>query len=215
MTIKISKITPVSEGETLLLDILISSGGNEQKLSGEIATRFFTDMGFPVFSDEEISLDREKYEELERAITLTAAIKKGIDLLSFADNTKKSLITKLTARKFSREISSEAADYLAEVGYIDEFSQAEALTEELAKKKLFGKSRIKNELYKKGFCSEAISAALEAEIDYDALCAERIKRTVGAEAFSDRESRGKAIAALMRYGFSTDNIRAALTYFSL
>lgn len=211
MIFSVCRITPVSEGESLLLEIRISNGENEQKIKGEVATQLFTEMGYPLASDGDIVIDREKYMELERAITLTSAIKKGIGLLSFSQNTKKALKTKLTSRGFTKEISSDAVDYLESVGYIDEYSQAETLVCDLAEKKLFGISRIRNELYKKGFCREAIEKALDCGIDFDAVCAERIEKTIGTDAFLERDSRGKAIAALSRYGFSIDNIKEALT----
>lgn len=215
MTIEIKKITPVSEGELLSLDILISDGEHSEKITGSIASRMFLELGLPLSAGSGISISRESFVEIQRLMALTAAIEKGIELLAFAQNTKKGLTRKLLARGFSRELSDEAAGYLCEVGYIDENEQARLLSLDLAEKRLYGASRIRNELYKKGFCDDAIRAALEPvdgedTIDFDEICAERIRKTLGIEPFCDRESRGKAMATLLRYGFSVDNVRRAL-----
>ena len=209
MIIKIEKISPSADGETVLLDISLSSGKNIQTEKKIISAAQFYDLGLSTAAGQILSTD--KFDEISRAAQVTAAIKKGIDLLAYAQSTKKGLSKKLVLRGYPKEISDEAAEYLEKVGYISEKSQAEALVRNLAEKKLYGPSRIKSELFSKSYSEDAIAAALDTDIDYDAICAERIRKTVGTEVFSlSRESRGKAINSLMRYGFSMQNIRSAL-----
>ena len=205
MKITIEKITPVREGEAVLLKITLTDGINVEQTGGEIASDLFFDMGFPMSAGDGIEISREKYEALEDATALTSAIKKGAELIGFAQNTKKGLVSKLIHRGFSKDISSRAA-----VGYIDERTQAEQLCSELAERRLYGKSRIKNELYGKGFSDEAINAAMQLELDFDAICAERIEKTVNISDFADKVKCRKTVASLMRYGFSVQNIKNAL-----
>ena len=210
MKITIEKITPVREGEAVLLKITLTDGINVEQTGGEIASDLFFDMGFPMSAGDGIEISREKYEAREDATALTPAIKKGAELIGFAQNTKKGLVSKLIHRGFSKDISSRAADYLENVGYIDERTQAEQLCSELAERRLYGKSRIKNELYGKGFSDEAINAAMQLELDFDAICAERIEKTVNISDFADKVKCRKTVASLMRYGFSVQNIKNAL-----
>ncbi len=210
MKITIEKITPVREGEAVLLKITLTDGINTEQTGGEIASDLFFDMGFPMSAGDGIEISREKFEALEDAEALTSAIKKGAELIGFAQNTKKGLISKLIRRGFSKDISFRAADYLENAGYINEREQAEQLLSELAERRLYGMSRIKNELYRKGFSDEAINAAMQSEPDFDAICAERMERTVNISDFADREKCRKITASLMRYGFSVRNIKNAL-----
>lgn len=210
MKITIEKITPVREGEAVLLKINLTDGINIEQTGGEVASDLFFDMGFPMSAGDGFEISREKYEALEEAMILTSAIKKGAELIGFAQNTKKGLISKLMHRGFSKEISLRAADYLENVGYIDERGQAEQLFSELAERRLYGLSRIKNELYRKGFSEKAINAAMQSELDFDTVCAERIERTVNVVDLADKAKRQRIIASLMRYGFSVQNIKNAL-----
>ena len=200
MKITIEKITPVREGEAVLLKITLTDGINVEQTGGEIASDLFFDMGFPMSAGDGIEISREKYEALEDATALTSAIKKGAELIGFAQNTKKGLVSKLIHRGFSKDISSRAADYLENVGYIDERTQAEQLCSELAERRLYGK----------GFSDEAINAAMQLELDFDAICAERIEKTVNISDFADKVKCRKTVASLMRYGFSVQNIKNAL-----
>lgn len=206
MTVNIEKVSPIENGETVRLDITISDGEHTQAETRIVSAAQFFELG--VHAGE---ISREKYERIDHLAKVTAAIKKGIGLLSFAQNTEKGIARKLTAKGFDRDISAEAATFLSSVGYIDEKSQAEEFCRELAERKLYGRARIKNELFKKEFSSDATESALALDIDFAEVCAERIRKTVGIEPFIEsKDSRGKAIAAMMRYGFSVENIRDAL-----
>lgn len=210
MNITIEKITPIREGEAVVVSLSLSDGEHEEKCKREVATDLFFEMGLPMSAGEGIEIDREKYEAIDDASELTAAIIKGASLIGFAENTKKSLVSKLISRGFSKDISLRATDYLEKVGYINEKSQAEELFFDLAEKRLYGPSRIRNELYRKGFADEAIENAMQTELDFDRILAERIEKTIDIEDFAERAKRQRIIASLMRYGFSVGNIKNAL-----
>ena len=76
----------------------------------------------------------------------------------------------------------------------------------------YGPSRIKNELYAKGFDRELFSTVFEeetAELDFD-LSAEAVLKKLGsAEMLSDMQGRKKIFAAMQRRGFSFSQIRSA------
>lgn len=206
----IEKITPIREGEAVIVSLSLSDGVHEEKCKHEIATDLFFDMGFSMSAGDGIVINQSQYEMLADAAELTSAIKKGADLIGFAQNTKKSLVSKLIHRGFSKDISVRAADYLENVGYINEREQAEELFADLAERRLYGPSRIRNELYKKGFSEDVINVTMQTELDFDEILAERIRRTVNLSDFADKAKRQKEIASLMRYGFSVGNIKNAL-----
>ena len=210
MRIVIEKITPVREGEAVIVSLSLSDEAHEEKCKHEIATDLFLDMGFPLSSGDGIEISQDGYEEIIDAAELTSAIKKGADFIGFAQNTKKSLVLKLLHKGFSRDISVRAADYLENVGYINEREQAEELFADLAERRLYGPSRIRNELYKKGFSEDVINVTMQTELDFDEILAERMKRTVNLSDCADKAKRQKVIASLMRYGYADRNIKNAL-----
>ncbi|MBR7160956.1 MAG: hypothetical protein IKD07_00935, partial [Clostridia bacterium] len=55
-----------------------------------------------------------------------------------------------------------------------------------------------------------IREALESDdLDFSEACAKRIRAMGGNDVFETQEKRNKAIASLLRYGFSYENIREA------
>ena len=213
MKILLYAVNPISGGEETELCFEISDGENIEKKKLIITAEMFFELGFPHFPGGKVEVSCGKLDEIEYLAKKTAAIKRGIYILSFADNTKKSLARKLILKGFSKEIAIEAADHLEKVGYINEIESAKALSRDLAEKKLYGIKRISSSLYEKGFSRDAIQAAIdEIEVDFHIICGKRIEAMGGSALFSDKEKKQKAIASLMRYGFSYDDIREGLKY---
>ena len=96
---------------------------------------------------------------------------------------------------------------------ISEHTDAELLAESLAERKLYGKNRIKKELFAKGFEADAIRDAMESlDVDFAEICAKRVKNMGGIAVFEEKETKSKAMASLMRYGFSYDDVREAVEF---
>lgn len=211
MRIVLYKVTPISGGEETELYTEISGGENFERNKFTVSAEIFFTLGFSVNLSGETEISKEKYEEICALAEEHAAIKKGISILAFGDNTKKGLAGKLRSKGFSREASLAAADFLAMAGYINEAESAKTLARDMAEKKLYGAKRINAALYEKGFAKEAISAALEdIDVDFAKICRERIKKMCGRALFAAPETKQKAVAALVRYGFSYAEIREAL-----
>ena len=211
MEIILKQTAPSPNGEEVVCKIEIKDGRNVQRISGEIALDFFDGLGIPTLSETDTVLSREKYEAIEYAMKKTDAVKKGLSLLSFSQNTKRALCQKLMIRGVSREIASDAVDFIASCGYIDEEYMASRYIEELANNRLYGMARIKNELYQKGFDPEVCAnAARECDIDFVEICRRRIEKLGGASVFADKNTKTKAASSLVRAGFSYDEIRSAL-----
>lgn len=206
----VEAVSPNVDGDTVELKLLITDGEHEQREKLCVSIEQFSELGLKT-TEKNQQITRDVFEQAETYSKITSAVKKGVELLSFSQNTKKGLARKLISRGFEKDVCLEAVEFLERIGYINEFSQAEMIVLELAERKLYGKERIKNELYKKEFSREAIESALETEIDFDEICAERIKNTIGIDPFIEGgDARKKAMAAIMRYGFSFENIKNAL-----
>ena len=211
MKILLYKVNPISGGEETELYVELSSGENFERNKFTVSAQMFFELGFSVNFSGEKELSREKYEEITLLSERHAAVKRGLSILSFGDNTKKGLAGKLRAKGFSREASEEAAEYLAEAGYINEAASAVLLAHDMAEKKLYGARRIAAALFEKGFSREAIAAAAEeTDVDFAKICRKRIEKMGGRELFAAKETKQKAIAALLRYGFSYEDIKEAL-----
>ena len=211
MKISLYKVNPISGGEETELYVELSSGEHFERNKFTVSAEMFFELGFSVNFGGEKELSREKYEEITALAERHAAVKRGLSILSFGDNTKKGLAGKLRTKGFSRTAAEEAAEYLASAGYINEAESAKLLARDMAEKKLYGAKRIAAALFEKGFSREAINAAAdEVELDFAEICRKRIEKMGGRELFSAKETKQKALAALMRYGFSYDDIKEAL-----
>jgi SOS response regulatory protein OraA/RecX len=171
MKISLYKINPVSGGEETELFLEISSGEHFERNKFTVSAEMFFELGFSVNFSGEKELSREKYEEITLFAERHSAVKRGLSILSFGDNTKKGLAGKLRTKGFSREAAEYAAEYLAEAGYINEAESAKLLAQDMAEKKLYGAKRIAAALFEKGFSREAIAAAAEEnDADFAEIC---------------------------------------------
>lgn len=211
MKILLYKVNPVSGGEEAELYVELSSGENFERSKFTVSAEMFFELGFSVNFTGEQELAREKYDEIALFAERHSAVKRGLSILSFGDNTKKGLAGKLRTKGFSRESAEYAAEYLAEAGYINEAESAKLLARDMAEKKLYGARRIAAALFEKGFSREAIAAAEDGvDVDFAAVCRKRIEKMGGRELFAESETKKKAVAALLRYGFSYEDIKEAL-----
>ena len=82
--------------------------------------------------------------------------------------------------------------------------------ENLAVRKHYGKNRIKKEMFAKGFSADIISETVSCiDVDFAEICAARIEKMGGISLFETPERKQKTVAALLRYGFSYEDIRDA------
>ena len=210
MEITLYNIRAVAGGAEAELTIEVR-GADVQQIKGTVSAEMLAELGLPSTLAEPLALDRARCDEILFFMQKTAAIKKGIDLLGFAQNTARTLRDKLKRRGFSAEIAEEAVAYLDAHGFIQEKNDAAMLASTLAERKLYGKNRIKKELFAKGFPQDVIRETLdEIDVDFGEICARRIASLGGLSLFESREKKAKTVAALMRYGFSYDDIREAL-----
>ena len=210
MNISVYRILAVENGEAAEISLELSNGSASQQIKGTVSAAMFAELGLPLSLKEPLSIDKERCEEILRCMKLYAAIKKGIFLLGYARNTARALSHKLKMKGYPDDIAEEAVAYLKEKGYIREKDEAILFAEHLARHKLYGKNRIRKEMFAKGFPEDVIRETLEiSEIEFSEICAKRIRSMGGRGIFENAAEKNKAISALMRYGFSTHEIREA------
>ncbi len=211
MTITVENIRAVSGGEEAEITLAIRSGEESQIIKGSVSAAQLAELHFASRLGMCFEIDRMTCDAVLRSMKLQSAIKKGASLLGFSRNTKRALKNKLIRKGYPADISEEAVIYLAEHGYIREENDAVLLAETLANRRHYGKNRIKKELFAKGFESDIIRETMEEmDVDFAEICMKRIETMGGVEIFSEAESKKKAMAALMRYGFSYEDMKEAL-----
>ncbi len=170
-----------------------------------------------VYEKKNDKLDHDRVVELVYRASEYSAYKKGLELLAYGDNTKSELVRKLVAKGHSEEHAENAAARLEADGYIKESEHClrRALIEA---EKCYGKRYISAKLYSLGFSRNDIRSALEAldaEFDFSSALERYVRRHGLYDTLIGRDvnARNKALASLMRRGFSFDEIKKALSYF--
>ena len=203
----IDSITPEGMGETVAVILTFHSveGAGPERLKLHLFAEQYAELGIRVGE-----ITPEGAEILLHAGRLCSAVKRGMNLLAYGDQSARRLAFKLTSKGVDRAVAEEAAAYLSEKGYIREDDTAR-LRAEADVRKLWGPRRIREDLRANGFTASAVDEALDSlmDVDFVANCAAVMHRKYGGDR-KDRAARQKMIAALMRLGYDMDIIRAAM-----
>lgn len=200
-TPRITSVTPMDGGEWVSVMVRV---GKERK-----RFRLLTEQYAALHPAEGVA-SPEILEALEAAGKLCDAIRKGTELLGYGAVSKRRLTQKLTARSFDREIAEMAVSYLYERGLLPETDDAIRFAEQ-GVRKLWGPHRIRDDLFARGFPSEVIAIAMDhlEDVDFVENCGRVIAKKYGGIP-KDQGAIKKMIAALMRLGYTSDQIRETL-----
>ena len=202
----VEKIRKSQQGYTLHIS---SSMGTkfEMLLSNEQYERFDIDEG-------EI-IDDEHFLKIREEMLFDNARRHAFTILSYGDNNKKTLVTKLMQRGYARELCENVALYMEHRGYIDEKKQMVNLLESCLRKK-YGQIKIVDEFIVKGFkredAMEFLKTALK-DVDFGESCAFIISQKYNPLP-KDQDSVRKMMTALMRYGYSINDIKVGIRLFT-
>ena len=133
----------------------------------------------------------------------------ALSLLACKENTERELFEKLRDRGYAPEEATQAVEYVKGKKYLDEERYYIRLVENAANTKLFGKTRILQEIRLKRFSAETVAKCAEkafAEIDFEENCRRALAKIY-------RGDKRKAAMALMRRGYGQNEIKAALSQF--
>ncbi|MBO4265014.1 MAG: RecX family transcriptional regulator [Clostridia bacterium] len=189
--------------------ILVLSLDMQKDARLPLMTEYYGDLISKLSTGDVIS--DELLKEILTASANTAAVKRGLYLLDYSDTTKRGMVRKLVGKGISKESAAFAADYLEGKRYIREDEYMSRVIEALYRKK-YGRIRIKNELFKKGFSKEVIENGFDGEIakyDFAASAADVLRKYGGKEAFASRETWQKMLAKFYSLGFTSGDVREA------
>ena len=205
MKITVRALYAQHEGSLITVCVVLESGERREERRLPIMTEQYCEI-----KPKKGEITEEMYDRIEAASALCQAVRHGEYLLSFGANTRQMLVQKLQKKGYTRDVATQAAERLAEMGLIDEKRD---LSREIEKclRKLWGSKRIAAHLWSRGFDSETMAmlpSALE-EIDFVSNCAALIRKHYGALP-EDTDGQRRMIASLGRYGYSLSEIREAL-----
>ena len=128
------------------------------------------------------------------------ARKKALDLLSIADNNKKSLKMKLLRAGFDKELAEKVTEEMSARGYINEDRQLKRLILSEAGKKR-GPKRILSFLSSKGYSIDAIKKNIASLTDSGELDFSKIKEELILSAKEKGQSNDDIKKLLYKQGF--------------
>ena len=158
--------------------------------------------------------DESLYDTVAHESELYEAMRRAMRSLGYGSCSKKALRLKLIRAGYDKEIAAETVERVSDMGLISD-SDTACREAERALKKLWGRRRIEAELYKKGYGADSVREALRyvdrVGADYVANCKKLITKKLRTATPSPDEAR-KLYAALVRYGYTSSEIREAMDF---
>lgn len=155
-----------------------------------------------------MELDGEVLEELRASVKASSAKAAAANLIGVRPLSKKELTRRLVRKGSGEPDAQAAADWLEEIGAVDDAAYAASLARHYAGRG-YGPARVREELRRRGVGRELWDAAMgemppPGEI-LDQLIQKRCKGDL-----SDPRERKRTSDALLRRGFSWEDVRAAM-----
>ena len=153
------------------------------------------------------AFDEAEFGLLTDSASLTAAKQKALEALARRPLSRREVTDRLDRKGVREDVAEEAADWLERMGYVDDAEYAGQIARHYAAKG-YGPGRVREELAKRGVPRDHWDAALEQMPDTgDAV--DRFLRTK-LRGDPDRKEKKRVADALLRRGFSWEEIRSAM-----
>lgn len=181
----------------------VLSDGRTVYIDSETAYKFHVDTSAE-YSDGE-------FEEILADSEYNLTKNRAFNILEYRAHSKKELYDKL-CQKNDEDIAWAVTEKMCELGLVDDKALLRDKLENLLNVKKYGVKRAMNDLLLKGFDREEIEETIE-EMEYDeysTLCEVIEHRYSDDLPETDIKERQKIVAALMRRGFSYDDIKSAM-----
>ncbi len=201
----------VNVGKTSVVLLIAGDGGEEALvLSPGEWKRLSASLGRTPADGDEIT--PELYDRLHDAAARTAALRDCALLLRSRDRSEAELKRKLREKRHPAEAIESALAYVKGKGYLNEEAACLRYAEAAVRSSHYGPRRIAAYLRSHGYDAKAASSAACAvpEEDYRAALDWQLTHKYPALAEAAPAEREKIYAALLRLGFTSDEIRAAL-----
>ncbi len=156
----------------------ISSSGEDCPYS--LSESVYYSLGSPSRGDV---LSSEDVEAIKIEDEGYRALKSALSILSYADNSRRSLYLKLLRKGYSKDMARSAVEECVRLGYIREDEQLRRAIIREANTSLYGRRRITDKLLSHGYSLRAINEVLDGlvgsgEIDFEenfmALCEKKL-----------------------------------------
>ncbi|MBO5163512.1 MAG: RecX family transcriptional regulator [Ruminococcus sp.] len=189
----------------------------EMELDGErklyLHIDIITDFGLA----KGMEIDRPKLKKIVYASNFRRAYEYALYRLDYRDYSAEEIFEKLVQTYKNESLCLEVVKKLAKAGIINDKRYAEKLGRRFVEGKKYGYSRAKREMRQKGLDEELVENVLQ---QYGELYEENLSELLNTKYSrfladsSDRKSVEKAKNALVRFGYSYDEInRAVKNYF--
>lgn len=204
----------------LVCNVLRSEGGNEYTVYDELGSKYIISgkdlrkLGIP-FTGRAEDYPLEKEDECRRELGFAADKLRCIKYIQwyidgYGEKSKKRLLEKCRENDYSESVALQAIDVLCEYSVIDEVRSCERKIASYIRDKLYGKYRIKQELYAKGYERASIDEALsKCETDFYENAVLMYRKLTKKGVPCDIKEKKKIADKMARYGYSYDEIKYA------
>lgn len=154
-------------------------------------------------------IDEEHMQDILRQAQRRTARERAYYLLGYRDHSKKELYDKLL-KSACPEIALEIVEMVEEQGLINDAEYARKLAEYYLKSKAWGEKKVYFEMLRRGIDKETASEALSCcEVDSVGQIKAVIEKKY-YDCLEDYNKKQRTIAALLRKGFSYEDIKSAM-----
>ena len=164
-----------------------------------------------------MEIERAELKKIVYASNFRRAYEYALYRLDYRDYSAQEIYEKLLETYKNETLCLEVVKKLARAGIINDERYAEKLARKLVESKKYGFRRAKREMMQKGLAEDTVNNALglyDEVYEENIMCLVRGKYSRYLTDISDRNSVEKAKNALVRYGYSYDEInRAVAEYF--
>ena len=178
-------------------------GGDLLRLTGDALLRFGLQVGMDLSDEDVVEL-----KEAERHYRVRS---RGANIVSSRMVSRKELTDRLERRGATEEEAADTADWLEELGALDDGAYAAAVVRHYSRMG-YGKLRVRQELSRRGIDRTLWDAALE-ELPDSAETIETLLQSRLRGHTPDRDEGRKLAAMLQRRGFTWQEIRPVLSRF--
>ena len=157
---------------------------------------------------EGMELDSGELEALEASAKASAARTAAANIIGSRPLSKRELTRRLVRRGSEESDAQAAADWLEDIGAVDDAAYAAALARHYGQKG-YGPARVREELRRRGVDRELWDSALEELPDPAEILDRLIQKKCRGELSGPREKK-RVSDALLRRGFSWSEVRSAM-----
>lgn len=158
---------------------------------------------------EGIDIPESAVSEIVRANDIRRARERALYLLDAREYSYTELFKKLEVN-YDEDICYEVLNRLAELGLINDRRYAERLGEYLIEKKCFGRYRASQEMYRRGLSREIINETLDKYDEDSVVRLYELVKEKYERYMTDEKGINKVRNALVRKGFSYDDINVVI-----